>query len=135
MPAFDPPFPLSWAVGDLVYARYVDPTTGRYVARLEGMVVRIEGAELVLATDSGEVRCSAQAWPRWKTLADAEAHLKRDPTPYTSSLPMAHYTAPAPEPPWECLRCLQIVEGLVTVPDHAPRCPYRGTGRDPDPRG
>jgi hypothetical protein len=42
------------------------------------------------------------------------------------------------EPQWECGRCENIREGLPPpeiAPDHSPRCPYRGTGRDPEPKG
>lgn len=35
---------------------------------------------------------------------------------------------------WDCLRCAQLRAGHPpTVPEHAPTCPYRGTGRDPTP--
>jgi hypothetical protein len=36
------------------------------------------------------------------------------------------------KPEWECLRCERLKLGNdVTGLDHTPRCPYRGTGRDP----
>jgi hypothetical protein len=90
---FDPPFPVDWQVGDRVFARYYDPATGKYVARLEGLIVRIEGGELVLATEIGEKRRSAKAWPAWKTPEAAEASLAKKPGPYDDSRPMAHYGA------------------------------------------
>ncbi len=80
---YDPPFPQAWQVGDAVYLRYFDASTGRYVLRGKGRIVRIEGDQLVLATrSSGEVRCSRLIWPAWKTRAEGEASLARNPTPY-----------------------------------------------------
>jgi hypothetical protein len=58
----------------------------------------------------------------------------------TSSLMGDMRGEPAPvkvEPvTYECLRCERLLDGLEPlVPGHALRCPYRGTGRDPEPRG
>jgi hypothetical protein len=39
-----------------------------------------------------------------------------------------------PAEQWLCGRCENIREGLPPpeiAPDHSPRCPWRGTGRDP----
>ncbi len=37
---------------------------------------------------------------------------------------------------WQCGRRLWLAERVgEEIPDHALRCPYRGTGRDPDPKG
>ncbi len=41
---------------------------------------------------------------------------------------------PEPELQLECGRCRNIREGLpppAIAPDHSPRCPWRGTGKDP----
>lgn len=58
------------------------------------------------------------------------------PKPLAGAIVAGHSTPGAPESEWECLRCERIREGLEpVVPDHAPRCDYRGTGRDPERRG
>jgi hypothetical protein len=47
-------------------------------------------------------------------------------------------TAHMPESRWECGRCENIREGAAPTEislDHSPRCPYRGTGRDPEGQG
>lgn len=58
------------------------------------------------------------------------------PKPLPGQALVGHSTPGAPPEAWECLRCEQIREGREPgVPDHTPRCPYRGTGRDPERSG
>lgn len=57
---------------------------------------------------------------------------KHVPKPAPSSVTVGHSTSPH----FECLRCEQLRAGREPiVPDHSPRCSYRGTGRDPDTKG
>lgn len=56
--------------------------------------------------------------------------------PMPDKVTPGHSTPGAPAEQWECLRCERLLDGREPlVPDHALRCPYRGTGRDPEPRG
>lgn len=58
------------------------------------------------------------------------------PNPLPGKIEPGHSTPGAPESDWLCLRCEQIRDGREPlVPDHTPRCAYRGTGRDPEPKG
>lgn len=58
------------------------------------------------------------------------------PAPLPGKIEPGHSTPGAPESDWLCLRCEQLRDGREPiVPDHTPRCPFRGTGRDPEPRG
>jgi hypothetical protein len=58
------------------------------------------------------------------------------PKPMSDKVSPGHSTPGAPVEQWECLRCEQLRAGLdPLVPDHTPRCAYRGTGRDPEPKG
>jgi hypothetical protein len=43
---------------------------------------------------------------------------------------------PAPKTKWECLRCLWILTGREgeEIPEHADLCPFRDTGKDPQPQ-
>lgn len=128
----------AWQVGDTVYALRLDPTTGRYRVHGVGRVVRIDGGTLHLATTKGPATWGVSEWPAFKTRAEGEAYVADNPTPAGSRGQMAHYgpSAAAPAAKWECLRCEQIREGYEpTVPDHSPRCSYRGMGRDPHREG
>lgn len=118
---FDPPYPQDWQVGDAVYCRYFRADTGRYFIRGEGRVVAIEGNELVLATRTkGTIRHSRFTWPAWKSRAEGEAWIAKDPSP-GGSRPMAHHG-----PDFECLYCEQLRLDLPpTVPEHSPRCAKR----------
>lgn len=56
------------------------------------------------------------------------------PAPLPGQALVGHSTPGAPPEAWECLRCEQLRDGLEPiVPDHTQRCPFRGTGRDPEP--
>jgi hypothetical protein len=56
--------------------------------------------------------------------------------PSPEGISPSHSTPGAPVGQWQCLRCEQIRDGLdPIVPDHFRLCPYRGTGRDPEPMG
>jgi hypothetical protein len=129
-----PPDP--WQVGDAYYSLRLDPGTGRYVVWGEGRVVRIVGGTLHLQTRTrGVITCSATECPAFKTRADGEEYLRENPRPDRNSRPMAGH-GPSSAPSWQCLRCEQLREGLdPAVPEHAPRCPYRATGRDPQRDG
>jgi hypothetical protein len=60
----------------------------------------------------------------------------REPKASKSVTSRAQATAPGGRARVPLPRCEQLREGdRPTVPDHAPRRPYRGTGRDPYPRG
>ncbi len=128
----------AWQIGDAVYGLVVDPATGRYRVKGIGRVVRIEGGTLHLATTKGPKTWGVTSWPAFKTRAEGEAYIAENPSPQGERGPMAHYgpSTVSPDSEWECLRCEQIREGYEpTVPDHSPRCSYRGVGRDPDPQG
>jgi hypothetical protein len=116
-----------WKIGDPVYGLGYDSATGRYVIRGVGRVIRIEPPYLILATKrSGEKRVGMQEWPQFNSRAAAEAYIRDKPGPQTSTLPMAHHTAPAVESQWECLLCLQLADGVApTVVEHSVRCPKR----------
>lgn len=131
------PKPPTWQVGDAVYGLVVDPITGHYRVLGIGRVVRIEGGTLHLTSTKGPRTWGVTAWPAFKTRADGEAYVAEHPTPQGERGQMAHYgPSSAPAERWECLRCEQIRAGCEpTVPDHSPRCSYRGAGRDPDPKG
>lgn len=128
----------TWQVGDSVYGLIVDPITGRYVVKGIGRVVRIEGGMLHLTTTKGSTTWGVTAWPAFKTRAEGEAYVAEHPTPGGNRGQMAHYgpSSAAAVEQWECLRCARLLAGLEpVVPDHSPRCSYRGTGRDPEPKG
>lgn len=58
------------------------------------------------------------------------------PAPLSGKIEPGHSTPGAPPEQWECLRCERLRDGLEPgVPDHAQRCPFRGSGRDPDRGG
>lgn len=58
------------------------------------------------------------------------------PKPLPDTVTPGHSTPGAPAEEWECLRCEQLRDGgEPNVPGHAIRCPYRGTGRDPEREG
>lgn len=125
-----------WKVGDSVWACFPDRATGRYTIRGIGRVARIEPPYLILATlRSGEKRVGITDYPQFNTREAAEAYIAEHPAPRSPGQPMAHHTPPPEQ--WECLRCERVREGLPVgdVLDHTQRCPYRGTGRDPDVRG
>lgn len=128
----------AWQVGDTVYSLRLDPVTGRHRVFGEGRVVRIEGGTLHLQSTKGPKTWAATSWPAFKTRAEGEAYVAEHSRPGGNRGQMAHYgpsTAPA-EGQWQCLRCEQIREGYQpTVPDHSPRCSYRGMGRDPERDG
>lgn len=129
----------AWQVGDAVYGLLVDPETGLYRVHGVGRVERIEGGTMHLTTTKGTKTWGVTDWPAFKSRADGEAYILDHPGPNHGRQPMAHHGAPVtqPEPEWECLRCERIREGKMVDDDldHARRCPYRGTSRDPDPRG
>lgn len=57
--------------------------------------------------------------------------------PVPGTVTVGHSTPGAPAEHWECFRCERIRDGKMVDGelDHTKRCPYRGTGRDPDPKG
>jgi hypothetical protein len=131
-----------WKIGDTVYSLRLDPSTGRYRVHGEGRVVRIEGGTLHLDSTQGPRTWPATAWPAFRTREEGEAYIAEHPGPNHGKEPMAHHTAPvaatsAPEPEWQCLRCERVRDGRMVDDDldHTRRCPYRGTGRDPDVKG
>jgi len=127
-----------WNVGDPVFARYYDSRTQRYFVKGHGRVLRIEGDTIVMRTRAGEEHAHVSTVGLWRSKEEAEAAIALDPSPQQQAGPMAHHTAPVQVEPvdHECLRCERLLDGLEPlVPDHTPRCPYRGTGRDPEPRG
>lgn len=127
-----------WQPGDRVYGLAIDPATGRYRVRGVGRVVSIEAGKLHLATTKGPRTWGATEWPAFKSREAGEAYLREKSRPGLNNGPMAHHTEPVTSSSWECGRCENIREGLAPpawAPEHSPRCPYRGTSRDPEHRG
>lgn len=80
----------TWQPGDPVFARFLDPATGRYCVRGYARVVCIEGHTLVLRTRAGEDRAHVDTIGLYRSREEGEAAIAHQRAPGQQSGPMAH---------------------------------------------